>query len=230
MAEQNLQGSYFLTLSSNRQKKLLAYVCMVTTSAESDVPKGNTYDKYESKNPVERYLMEGFFTCLNSALPTKAPENILEVGAGEGEVADVVRKRYPNANYVAIDLPSDELAGQWSERSLDGLFGNMENLPLPTASFDLVLAIEVFEHVDNPERCLTEIKRVGSSNFVCSVPREPIWRAANMARGKYIGDLGNTPGHINHWSSKAFEQLMATELTVKRTQRPFPWTMVSAHL
>jgi hypothetical protein len=30
------------------------------------------------------------------------------------------------------------------------------------------------------------------------VPREPIWRIGNMARGRYLGDLGNTPGHIQH--------------------------------
>ena len=40
--------------------------------------------------------------------------------------------------------------------------------------------------------------------ILLSVPKEPIWRICNMARGKYWKDLGNTPGHIQHWTKKKF--------------------------
>ena len=39
--------------------------------------------------------------------------------------------------------------------------------------------------------------------LLVSVPREPLWRGLNMARGAYMRDLGNTPGHVNHWSKRA---------------------------
>lgn len=194
----------------------------------TDVPIGNTYDKYTSENPIERRLMQGFFSALEAALPSTPPRAILEVGVGEAEVADRVRRRYPGARFVGIDLPDPELAAHWAERGLPGTFADIGRLPFADATFDLVLGIEVLEHVPDPQAALRELARVAAGDVVLSVPREPIWRAANLARGKYLGQLGNTPGHVNHWSARAFERLIGSRFTVRRVARPFPWTMVAA--
>ncbi len=190
------------------------------------VPTGNTYDKYASRNPIERRLMTGFFAALDDALPRSA-SSILEVGAGEGEVADRVRARYPAARFVAIDLPDPALAASWAERSLAGAFADIGHLPFPDRAFDLVLGIEVLEHVPDPPAALRELRRVAGRDVVLSVPREPIWRASNLARGKYVGALGNTPGHVNHWSKRGFTRFVAGEVRVASVRAPFPWTMVA---
>jgi SAM-dependent methyltransferase len=192
------------------------------------VPTGNTYDKYASKNPIERRLMAGFFGALDRALPSSSPTSILEVGVGEAEVADRVRSRFPGARFVGIDLPDADLAGSWRARSLAGSFADIVALPFPDRSFDLVLAIEVLEHVPDPPAALRELARVARGELVLSVPREPIWRIANLARGKYLGDLGNTPGHIQHWSTSSFADLVGQQFEVRSVTRPFPWTMVAA--
>jgi ubiquinone/menaquinone biosynthesis C-methylase UbiE len=196
--------------------------------ADLDIPTGNAYDKYASKNPVERRLMAGFFDRLDAALPSRPPRSILEVGVGEAEVAQRVRQRYPEARYVGIDLPDDELAGSWRSRDLAGTFADIVDLPFPDDSFDLVLGIEVFEHVPDPAAAAQEIARVATRDVVLSVPREPIWRVANMARGKYLRQLGNTPGHIQHWSKPAFAAFVGQHLDVRSVASPFPWTMVAA--
>ncbi len=192
------------------------------------VPIGNTYDKYASQNPIERRLMGGFFRALDHALPAVAPTSILEVGVGEAEVATRVRERYPHARFVGIDLPDPDLAGHWAATGLTGTFADIARLPFPDATFDLVLAIEVLEHVPDPEAAVRELGRLATGSLVLSVPREPVWRAANLARGKYIGSLGNTPGHINHWSSGRFAALVRAQFTVRSVAKPFPWTMVAA--
>ena len=192
------------------------------------VPIGNTYDKYASKNPIERRLMAGFFGQLDAALPGVAPRSILEVGVGEAEVAGRVRERYPSARFVGIDLPDPDLAAHWAAQGMTGAFADIERLPFPDASFDLVLAIEVLEHVSDPAAALRELSRLATSDLVVSVPREPIWRLANLARGKYFGQLGNTPGHINHWSKRGFAALVGHEFAVQSVAAPFPWTMVAA--
>ncbi len=59
------------------------------------------------------------------------------------------------------------------------------------------------------EHTVAEMARVArGGHLLVSVPREPLWRGLNMARGAYIKDLGNTPGHLNHWSRKAFVELL----------------------
>ena len=59
-------------------------------------------------------------------------------------------------------------------------------------------------------------------HLLVSVPREPLWRGLNMARGAYIKDLGNTPGHLNHWSRKAFVELLGRHGTVEEIRSPVP--------
>jgi hypothetical protein len=58
-----------------------------------------------------------------------------------------------------------------------------------------------------------------------SVPREPLWRALNLARLKYVGALGNTPGHLNHWSRRRFVEFLERRLQVVEVRSPMPWTM-----
>ena len=199
---------------------------MVTTDP---VPTGNTFDKYASTNPIEQRMMRGFFGAFDSmlaAVPT--PARILEIGVGEGIVTQHVIERFPDASVLGLDLPDDELAEDWAERDLSCVFGDATTLPFPNDSFDLVLAIEVFEHLPDPDGALHELARVCSGQLIASVPFEPIWRVGNMARGRYLRALGNTPGHINHWTNRGFAKLVATQFDLAATANPMPWTMVRA--
>jgi ubiquinone/menaquinone biosynthesis C-methylase UbiE len=194
----------------------------------TSVPTGNTYDKYRSKNPIERRLMKGFFAALSDALPREHPATVLEVGVGEGEISTKLRSVFPDAHIVGIDLYDNSLAAEWRMRGFFGVYADIARLPFAPLAFDLVMAIEVLEHVDDPEAALAELVRVSRGGMVLSVPREPIWRVANMARGKYLADLGNTPGHVQHWSRRAFAELVGSQLEVVRVSTPFPWTMIEA--
>jgi ubiquinone/menaquinone biosynthesis C-methylase UbiE len=189
---------------------------------------GNTYDKYTSKNPIERRLVAGFFAALVESLPRTPPETVLEVGVGEGEVSSKLRALYPKARIVGVDLPDERLAAEWYARGLVGLCADIADLPFPAKTFDLVMAIEVLEHVPDPEAAIAELARLSRGHLVLSVPREPIWRVANMLRGKYLSALGNTPGHVQHWSRRGFSELVSSELDIEGLRSPFPWTMISA--
>jgi SAM-dependent methyltransferase len=186
------------------------------------VPTGNTYDKYATRNPIERRLVGGFFERLDSLLPTAAPGRILEVGTGEGEVARRVAARYPGAALAALDLPDHRLSAN--------VFGDAARLPFPDGAFDLVLAVEVLEHLPDPAAAVDELARVlrPLGTAVLSVPSEPLWRALNLARGRYVGDLGNTPGHVQHWSPTGFRRLVSRQLEVQAVRHPIPWTLLAA--
>lgn len=191
-------------------------------------PIGNTYAKYVTTHPLERKLVGNFLSCLARVLPSTAPNTILEVGVGEGEVSALVRERYPDATLVGLDLPDPRLVREWRQRQLTGVFADAAHLPLADASVELVLAIEVLEHVADPETVLHELLRVVSHVVVISVPREPIFRLGNVMRRRYLRSLGNTPGHVQHWSRRSFVRFVARHAKVLKVVSPLPWTVVVA--
>jgi ubiquinone/menaquinone biosynthesis C-methylase UbiE len=189
---------------------------------------GNTYDKYATTNPVERRMMDGFFHALDQSLAGLEPRVVVEVGAGEGHITERLRQRFAGATVVGLDLPDDGLVDAWTAAEVAMFVGDATRLPLADQSVDLVVALEVLEHVPDPSRALAELARVCRGTAVLSVPREPIWRIGNMARGRYVKALGNTPGHVNHWSARSFRRFVARSFVVDSITNPLPWTMVRA--
>ncbi len=194
------------------------------------VPTGNTFDKYGSTNPVVRRLMSGFEATLDRLFAQADPQSILDVGCGEGVLTERWAQRLGEKPVLGIDLPDPKLEAQWTTRRRPNLeFRTMDVdglTQLPEGSFDLAAAIEVLEHVPDPDRTLAEMARVAARHLLISVPREPLWRALNMARGAYIRELGNTPGHVNHWSKQAFVRAASRHGQVIEARSPFPWTML----
>jgi ubiquinone/menaquinone biosynthesis C-methylase UbiE len=173
-------------------------------------------------------MMAGFFEAFDGFIAASSPSSLLEVGAGEGSIARRLLERNPDLAITILDLPDPELASHWTGLEVAKVQGSVEELPFPDCSMDLVLAIEVLEHVVRPEVALAEIARVASRHVILSVPREPIWRIGNLARGRYFSDWGNTPGHIQHWSKHAFASLVDRHFEVLSVSAPLPWTMVHA--
>jgi SAM-dependent methyltransferase len=198
-------------------------------SATAGVPTGNIYNKYGSTNPVVRRLMAGFHGALDELWERAAPRSILDVGCGEGVLTVAWADRLRDGRVVGIDLDDPALRAEWEKRSRPNLEFRAEeatSLSFEDDSFDMACAIEVLEHVPQPEATLAEMARVASRHLLVSVPREPLWRGLNVARGAYLRDLGNTPGHVNHWSKRAFTSLLSRYGTVQEVRSPFPWTMV----
>ena len=194
------------------------------------VPTGNTFDKYGSTNPAVRRLMAGFESTLDKLFTAADPHSVLDVGCGEGVLTERWAERLGDRPVVGIDLPDPKLDAEWATRrraNLEFRVMDVDGLAaLPERSFDLAAAIEVLEHVPDPEATLAEMARVAARHVLISVPREPLWRALNVARGAYVKDLGNTPGHVNHWSKRGFVRAAARHGTVIEARSPFPWTML----
>jgi SAM-dependent methyltransferase len=205
----------------------------VTVDREGTVT-GNTYDKYGSTNPVVRRLMAGFERTLHELFDQADPQSLLDVGCGEGVLTHEWAQRLGDGRrVVGIDLDDPGLHAEWAKRTAPNLEYRVmkaENLPLADGEFDAAAAIEVLEHVPDPEHTVAEMARVAQRWLLVSVPREPLWRGLNMARGAYWKDLGNTPGHVNHWSKRSFVSLLSRHGDVVQARSPFPWTMLLVRL
>ena len=193
------------------------------------VPTGNTYDKYGSTNPVVRRLMAGFDAALDELWEQAAPESALDVGCGEGVLTERFAQRVAGGQVMGVDLEDPKLRAEWASRTRANLeFRSYDGpeLPFGANEFDIVCAIEVLEHVPDPDRTLAEMVRVARRHVLVSMPREPLWRGLNMLRGAYVRRLGNTPGHVNHWSKGAFLDFVNAHGQIAAVRSPFPWTML----
>jgi 2-polyprenyl-3-methyl-5-hydroxy-6-metoxy-1,4-benzoquinol methylase len=199
----------------------------VTVDREGTVT-GNTYDKYGSTNPGVKRRMATFERTLEELFVKASPKTLLDVGCGEGVLTHEWAQRV-DGKVVGIDLDDPQLHAEWAKRQAPNLEYRVlkaENMPFEDDAFDVATAIEVLEHVPDPEHTVAEMARVASGWLLVSVPREPLWRMLNMARGAYLKDLGNTPGHLNHWSKRSFVQLLSQHGEVVEARSPFPWTML----
>ena len=203
------------------------------TVSEDGIVTGNTYDKYGSENPVVRRLMASFERTLDELMADAQPQSLLDVGCGEGVLVHRWALSMPQARLVGIDLEEESIQAGWATREAPNLeyrTTGAEDLPFAENEFELASAIEVLEHVPDPEHTVAEMARCASRHLLVSVPREPLWRMLNMARGAYIGQLGNTPGHLNHWSKRSFTKMLARHGEVVEARSPFPWTMLLVRL
>jgi 2-polyprenyl-3-methyl-5-hydroxy-6-metoxy-1,4-benzoquinol methylase len=203
------------------------------TVSDDGIVTGNTYDKYGSTNPVVRRLMDSFEHALDELMERAEPRSLLDVGCGEGVLVQRWAKSLPDKRVVGIDLQEESIQAGWAQHEAPNLeYRTMpaEDLPFAADEFDLATAIEVLEHVPDPEHTLAEMARCAERHLLVSVPREPLWRMLNMARGAYLGQLGNTPGHLNHWSKRSLARLLSRHGDVVELRSPFPWTMLLVRL
>lgn len=203
------------------------------TAAGPAVPTGNTFDKYGSTNPLVRRLMAGFERTLDELFTLAAPESVLDVGCGEGVLTERwaigIGSHPPPGRVLGTDLADPKLEAEWAARTRPNLAFEaipVESLQFADDEFDLVAATEVLEHLDQPDRAVAEMARVARRWLLVSVPNEPLWRVLNVARGAYLRDLGNTPGHVNHWTRAGFQRLLGAHGEVVQSRSPFPWTML----
>ena len=126
----------------------------MTGAAAEAVPTGNTFDKYGSQNAVVRRLMGRFRRDLDELWRQAAPGSVLDVGCGEGVLTHAWATRLGEGRIVGIDLPDDGLQTEWRTRARPNLEYRVSEataLAFGDDEFDLASAIEVLEHVPDPE-------------------------------------------------------------------------------
>jgi 2-polyprenyl-3-methyl-5-hydroxy-6-metoxy-1,4-benzoquinol methylase len=145
-------------------------------------------------------------------LELSASGDVLDFGAGTGQLTLRLRSagRYQSVTGADLfprspDLPEDV---RWIEGDLN------DRLPVSADSFDLVVAAEVIEHLENPRAVCRELFRLlrPGGHVLISTPNNESWRAlvALVLRGHFVA-FGKTsyPAHITALVRKDLEHALS---------------------
>lgn len=210
---------------------------MNPTSLKATPEQEDFAHKYteEGSGLIGGKLLSGYFKNVKKLLDVSGVTEgrAIELGCGEGFSTERLRAMLPTAiqldasEYVSSLVP----LAQAKNPTVTITVENIYELQHEPETYDLVFLLEVLEHLDHPEQALEQIAKIlkPGGKLILGVPREPIWRVLNMARGKYLKDFGNTIGHLNHWGSKGLVNFMKTHFgLVLEKKQPLPWTLVLA--
>ncbi len=194
---------------------------------ENGIVVGTSSDRHSSKNPVIQFIQGLFDQSISTLTQSVKADKILEVGCGEGHVTQILLDN-SDANIHAMDISQTII--DIARQNIDSQRVTFEQRNIydleSVEAADLVVCCEVLEHIDDPEKGLKLLAEKAKPYALVSVPREPLWCFLNMARGTYFSDFGNSPGHIQHWSQKAFISFVEKEFEVVKLKAPIPWTVL----
>jgi SAM-dependent methyltransferase len=191
-------------------------------------PEGNYYDKYRASNPLVRWMMGGFLCAFDQLVARSGAGDAHEIGCGEGHLT--LRLARSGLAVLACDIAQscvEETRAAAEKAGLDIPVrqSSLYDLRAPEDSAALVVCCEVLEHLPDPRRAVDLLADLAAPYLLASVPREPLWRLLNLCRGAYIAAAGNTPGHVQHWSSTGFAALLGQRFDIVELRHPLPWTM-----
>jgi len=166
--------------------------------------------KHINKNPLMKLILKKFNNDIIESISLINSKSILDIGCGEGFVTIEVAKKI-KAKIVGIDKEKDAIKFAISNNKLENMeysTGDIFKLDyFKDNSFDLVMSLEVLEHLENYEKAIEIMSKLSKKYLLLSVPNEPWFRMANVLRLKYLKRFGNTPGHVNNWTRKEFRAL-----------------------
>jgi ubiquinone/menaquinone biosynthesis C-methylase UbiE len=179
------------------------------------------YDEYwrdEGFQPTGHPFPElGAFLETNAATGT----NWLDVGCGDGRTAGLLL-RERGCGYTGVDISKPAIE-QAREQGLDArLIEDAAVLPFSDNSFDGVLAVEIFEHLFEPQRAAAEMLRVLKSGGVlfATLPNVAYWRRRlellllgrfdPLGDDRSIAEPWRDP-HIRFFSPRTLGQMLRSE-------------------
>ena len=177
------------------------------------------YAEANQRNPAQAYRRRLILDLLQS-VDRQGRERILDIGSGTGALSADLRRRFPAADIVGVELSREGVerarvavpSATFVQRDL---LKNLEVEPRLRAWATVAVCSEVLEHVDEPERLLRGV-----------VPYlEPGCRLVVTVPGGPMSAFDRSIGHRRHFSPRTLSQLLRESgFQVERSQRAgFPF-------
>lgn len=134
-------------------------------------------------------------------------KRVLDIGCRDGTLT----KLYADGNtVVGVDIDADALALAHKHHGFEThqLNLNVQRLPFADASFDVVVAGEVLEHLQFPDVAVADIHRVLAPGgmFIGSVPNA--FRLRNRLEFLLGREFEHDPTHLHHFSPSSMRRLL----------------------
>ena len=167
-------------------------------------------EKY-GRGGVEGRLLARFRRELCGRAAGLAPRTVLDAGCGEGVATAWLAAALPRAEITGLEArPEARAAFARALPAATVVDGDVHAMAFPAGAFDLAVCTEVLEHLDRYAEAVGELARVArGGHLLVTVPWEPWFRLGNLARGRYAGRLGSTPGHVNTWGPRGLRRVLA---------------------
>jgi SAM-dependent methyltransferase len=187
---------------------------------------GQDAKKYSTRNPLVQRLISRWLRIVRLAV--SQPRGVLvDVGIGEGLA---LQRIIPSDCYpIGVEYRRDKVrVAQERIALLGAVVADAGMLPLRDATADVTTCIEVLEHLGTPEPAVEELARITVRRCVVSVPWEPWFRLGNLGRGKNIRQIGNDIEHMQQFTPRRLERLLAQCFESVEVVSAFPWLVAIA--
>lgn len=192
----------------------------------------SNYSKYLTKNPIKRRMLNNFLQKIATTISEKEFARLADIGCGEGLVINYLATNSLINPIIAtgVDLSAEALR-QAKKRNPSSKFirANAMDLPLEDCSYELVISLEMMEHIQPPDNALKELLRVTKDRLIISVPDEPLFSYLRMLSGQDVAKLGKHPEHVNFWNRQTLADFLrkrAKGFTVK-VDTSTPWLIAT---
>lgn len=181
----------------NNQNQLPYYLGLRYFEQQKSIP--HRKDIYSSGPPSPIVSQETL-----GLIKKHTKKNVLDIGCGIGAYINELTKLGYKCSGIEIN---PEYVNKCKDQNLDVTLMSSEKLQFNDNSFDTVTMIEVLEHIQNPEKALSEAFRVAKNNVIISVPNIDI--IPIMSQYLVVPWHLLEATHINFFTPKILENLLS---------------------
>ena len=133
-----------------------------------------------------------------------AGKTVLDCGSGEGKGSREIAEGRPRA-MIALDRAINAVTLARTA-TVQPLAASAEQLPLRNRAADVIVALEVIEHLDDPDAFIADVVRSLASNgtFICSTPNRLVRNPLLPLDGKPLN-----PWHLREWTAEEFHAILS---------------------